>query len=254
MAEPPQPPSNAAVEPFELVCACQNLMLETDVLESRFRTMFDYLLKELPRLTPEVGVERMRKMQSQMIKARDMHVVPASGLESGVELRPATKVTDNLNDMPALAAVPATLRPVTQARVKKVHAFAMAMVNDALSKQTPLHKITAAAIAKEIAPQMGESVEKVAKFISNGYVDLDSIKAAAAMGNVSLPPPDSGGVSALSGRRVYGTIEEYMAAQTIRQSPFSTLEQSFCIAYETSAQSSADCSQTEFPESIRCRR
>jgi hypothetical protein len=174
MAEPPQPPSNAAVDPFELVCACQNLMLETDVPESRFRTMFDYLLKELPRLTPEVGVERMRKMQSQMIKARDMHVVPASGLESGVELRPATKVTDNLNDMPALAAMPATLRPVTQARVKKVHASAMAVVNDALSKQTPLHKITTAAIAKEIAPQMGESVEKIAKFISNGYVDLDS--------------------------------------------------------------------------------
>jgi hypothetical protein len=69
MAQPPQPPSNEAVDPFELVCACQNLVLKSDVLELRFRGMFEYLIKVLPGpgLTPEVGVERMRTMHSQMI-------------------------------------------------------------------------------------------------------------------------------------------------------------------------------------------
>ena len=71
--------------------------------------------------------------------------------------------------------------------------FAMERVTDALAKQSPLCKLT---VSEVIAPQMGESSASITKLFHNKYLDAPSIKTAAEMDDVSLPPPDSGGSQA----------------------------------------------------------
>jgi hypothetical protein len=84
------------MDTFPMQLACQEMLLDMDVKRipcAGLKAMLDYLLQQLPSLSPEVAVTRLRKMFELMKKTQKQHRRNACISDTTEDQQPAAPTT-----------------------------------------------------------------------------------------------------------------------------------------------------------------
>ena len=184
---------------YDLICACQETLMDMDCHQypasslATFQAMLTHTMNELPSLSPDERVARLRKFLAILEKFREKYcnaghaAAVAAGAGAVAESAAAShshKAAVTVESSLSSAVQSTNLRQDTIRRCDEIRDFALAYI-----KEHPGAPVSTPILAQQYQVATGVDRKTTELLFKNNYLDLGNIIAAARDDSVSLCPP-----------------------------------------------------------------